>query len=149
MSRRSGGGFERLRKSLDDLSKLQSKTGWPDSATYEDGTKVVDVAMWNEFGTKHTPPRPFVRVAVAENRRKWSDGLGQGAKACINGSADARTVLESVALQAAGDIAKAIEAVTAPPLKASTIRKKRGRSKPLEDTNLMLQSVTGIVEEAE
>jgi len=147
-SQRSSGGFKRLRKALDDLSKLQAKTGWKDSAVYEDGTKVVDVAQYNEFGSKHTPPRPFVRVAVAESGQKWSKSLVQGVKAVINGNADVRDVLGSTADLAAGDIAKAIEAVTAPPLKASTIRKKKGRSKPLEDTNLMLQSVTGIVEDA-
>lgn len=144
--RRSGGGFDKLRTNIDDLSKLQAKTGWPESATYPDGTKVIDVAQWNEFGSKHTPPRPFVRVAVAENKQQWLDSLAQGAQACINGKANARTVLENTALLAAGDIGKAIKAVTAPALKPQTVRRK-GSDKPLVDTGLMFQSVTGIVED--
>lgn len=35
-------------------------------ATYKDGTKLSDVAAWNNYGTETIPPRPVWRIA-AEN----------------------------------------------------------------------------------
>ena len=43
------------------------------TASYPDGTKVAQVAAWNEFGTERIPPRPFFRQTVAENSGKWRD----------------------------------------------------------------------------
>jgi hypothetical protein len=73
------------------------------------------------------------------------DLLGQGAKAALNGSVSPEAVLDAVTLKAAGDVGKAIRAVTSPALKPMTIKRK-GFDKPLVDSGQMLQSVTGKVE---
>ena len=54
-------------------------------------------------------------------------------------------MLEIVTLQAAGNVAEKIAAVTSPPLKPVTVKRK-GFAKPLIDTGQMAQSVTGKVE---
>lgn len=49
----------------------QVSVGFFDNATYPDGTSVAQVAAWNEFGTNTSPPRPFMRNAVADNKAGW------------------------------------------------------------------------------
>jgi len=49
--------------------------------------------------------------------------------------------MDMIAARAAGDVGKAIQSVTSPPLAASTVARK-GFDKPLIDTGLMFQSVT-------
>lgn len=148
MPKTQGGGFDKLRKTIEELSKHQAKTGWPEDATYEDGTKVVDVAGFHEFGNPKLPKRSFIRVAIANNGNKWKQSFLDGIKASVSGSVSPVTVLENTALMAAGDIAKAIKAVSSPPLNKKTIDQK-GFDKPLVDTGLLFQSVTGIVEPKE
>jgi len=54
-------------------------------------------------------------------------------------------VLEIVTLQAACYVAEKIAAVTSPPWKPVTVKRK-GFAKPLVETGQMVQSVTGKVE---
>jgi phage gpG-like protein len=130
---------------LDGLEGLEGKVGWFESATYKDGTPVAYVATIHEHGAGPVPARPFMRPAVAQYGASWMDLLGQGAKAALNGSVSPEAVLDAVTLKAAGDVGKAIRAVTSPALKPMTIKRK-GFDKPLVDSGQMLQSVTGKVE---
>lgn len=130
---------------LDGLEGLEGKVGWFESATYPEGTPVAYVASIHEFGGGPVPARPFMRPAVAEHGGNWMELMGQGAKAALNGSVSPEAVLEAVTLRAAGDVGKAIKAVTSPPLNPMTIKRK-GFDKPLVDTGQMFQSLTGVVE---
>lgn len=163
-----GATLQRLQVALRELDGITGKTGWFETAKYADGTPVAYVAAIQEFGAVlrpddglglasqwmgenegpaggFIPPRPFMRPAVAKHGQEWMDLLAKGAKAALAGKFTAVEVMESVALRAAGDIGKQISAVMTPPLAPSTIAAK-GFSKPLVDTGLMLQSVTGIAE---
>lgn len=132
---------------LDALDGLEGKTGWFETAHYPDGTPVAYVATIHEHGAGHIPARPFMRPAVAQYGRSWMDLMAQGAKAALNGTVSPAAVLEAVTLRAAGDVGKAIQAVTSPALAPMTIARK-GFDKPLIDTGQMFQSVTGKVEAA-
>jgi len=143
--RREGPGVDPLVHGLTELDGLEAKVGWFESAHYKGGTPVAYVATIHEFGTEHIPARPFMRPAIEQNGQQWLDLLGQGAKRVADGGFSARDVLELVALRAAGDVGKAIQAVTSPALSPITIKRK-GHSKPLIDTGQMFQSVTGKVE---
>lgn len=132
---------------LNGLDGIEGKVGWFETAHYPDGTPVAYVAAIHEHGAGPIPARPFMRPAVAENGANWMDLMAQGAKAAVNGTMSPVAVLEAVTLKAAGDVGKAIRAVTSPPLKPMTIARK-GFDKPLVDTGQMLQSVTGKVEAA-
>lgn len=142
---RTGPGVKPLVHGLTELDGLEAKVGWFESAHYKDGTPVAYVATIQEFGTDHIPARPFMRPAVADNGPQWLDLLAQGAKRVAEGGFSARDVLELVALKAAGDVGKAIQAVTSPALSPITVKRK-GHAKPLIDTGQMFQSVTGKVE---
>lgn len=141
-----------LRAALAELNGIEGKTGWFETAQYPGGKPVAYIATIQEFGTDRIPPRPFMRPAVAEHGAKWIDTLRGAAAQVVAGNMSASDAMEITTLQAAGDVAKAIVAVTSPPLAPATLanRARRGNksSKPLEDTKQMLQSVTGKVEAA-
>lgn len=141
------GGVTRLVAALRELDGVQAKTGWFETAKYKDGTPVALVAAIHEFGAPGAgiPARPFMRPTVAEKREAWMRNLEAGATEVLRGNMSASAVLEAVAMRAAGDISKAISRVTSPPLSPITIKRK-GSAKPLVETGLLRQSVTGIVE---
>lgn len=143
--RRVGPGVARLQVALKELGGLEARTGWFETARDAKGVPVATKAAAHEFGTTRIPARPFMRPTVAEKKRAWLDQLAQGSKAILRGEASPRGVLEAVALRAAGDVAKSIRAVSAPPLSPKTVKRK-GFEKPLVETGQMLQSVTGVVE---
>lgn len=126
---------------LDGLDGLECKVGWFESAHYKEGPAVAYVATIHEFGTPHIPARPFMRPAVADHGQEWLQTIADGARAAVQGTMSAENVLELVGMQAAGNVAEKIQAVTSPPLSSVTIARK-GHAKPLVDTGQMIQSVT-------
>lgn len=145
---RTGPGTAKVLETLKGLDGLEGKVGWFESAHYpaeNGGVPVAYVATIHEFGTSRVPARPFMRPAVAEYGQEWMDLIAQGAAASMTGGPSPADVLELVMLQAAGNVAEKIAAVTSPPLSPVTIKRK-GHEKPLVDTGQMMQSVTGKVE---
>lgn len=114
------------------------QVGFLDGATYPDGQSVASVAYMNEFGTRTAPARPFFRPAVAEHKAEWADALASLVKAS---DYDTEKALGQLGAVIVDDIKASIQAVSSPPLAKSTIAAK-GSSKPLEDTGLMLNSVS-------
>lgn len=151
--RRSGAGTEALKKMLEELQRKEIHAGFFDTSHYPDGTPVAYAAVVQELGHGPIPPRPFMRPAQEENKVKWMNGIAKGLRSVIDGKVTLDHALEQVGMVAAGDIRKAIKAVTSPALKASTIRarqsrkksKKSASTKPLVDTGLMIQSVASLV----
>jgi hypothetical protein len=151
---------------VSDLEANTAKAGWFPSAVYPDGETVAEVALKNEIGDPSNtlngkpapiPARPFLRNAIAENKKKWSDNLGGMIKSGMSG----HNALELTAIDMAADIQQAIRNVTSPKLSKYTIdarisriasgkAKKSGNiTKPLEDTGYMLSTCIGTVEAKE
>lgn len=136
-----------IRTALEALDGKEAKVGWFETAHYAGGQPVAYIASIHEFGyaAGGIPARPFMRPAVVEYGPSWIELLGQGAQAVLRGTHSAVQALEMVALRAAGDVAKSIQAVSSPPLSPATIARK-GHAKPLVHTGQLIQSVTGKVE---
>jgi len=142
-----------IKKMIRELESKEIRVGFFETAKYPDGTPIAYVAAIQEFGYGPIPPRPFMRPAELQNKNKWQAGIAQGMKAALNGAVTIGHALEQVGMVAAGDVRKAIKAVTSPPLAESTIRarqsrkkgKKAASAKPLVDTGQMLQAVTSAV----
>lgn len=144
---------------LDQVARKQLKVGWLESAQYPNGTPVAYVAAIQEFGSpaQGIPPRPFMRPTVEQQTAAWNNVAQQGAKAMLAGAMDAGGVMDMIGLKAAGDIAKTISKIQAPPLAPATIKaRQRGYAdqetvgnltKPLVHTALMINSLTHIVED--
>lgn len=166
--RREGGGFATLEAALEGLDGLEAKAGWFETARYPNGMPVATVAFIQEHGaltgrgavasvlqggggsgarSVFIPPRPFMRPTVAAETRNWMALLGRGAKAALLGTTTPREAMEIVVMKAAADVAKTISNVFEPPLSPATIRGKKGATKPLVETGMMIQSVTGVVED--
>ena len=54
----------------------------------KDGTDLVDVAVYNEYGTRHIPPRPFLRIATDEHGGEWQDLAEKCVGKIIDGALD-------------------------------------------------------------
>ena len=153
MEIRRTGNASAIKKVLEELGRKEIKVGFFESAKYTDGTPIAYVAAIQEFGHGPIPPRPFMRPAEQQNAAKWQKGIAAGVKSALNGSITIEHALEQVGMVAAGDVRKAIKAVTAPPLADSTISarqrrlkgKKEASIKPLVDSGQMIQAVTSAV----
>lgn len=153
MEIRRTGNASAIKKVLEELGRKEIKVGFFESAKYTDGTPIAYVAAIQEFGHGPIQPRPFMRPAEQQNAAKWQKGIAAGVKAALNGSITIEHALEQVGMVAAGDVRKAIKAVTAPLLADSTISarqrrlkgKKAASIKPLVDSGQMIQAVTSAV----
>lgn len=119
------------------------KVGFLEGATYPDGTSVPLVAAVNEFGRPDIgqPPRPYFRNAIRKNSAKWAKAGGAILKS-TNGNVEKTLMLLGEGIK--GDIVQSINDLVSPPLKQSTIDRK-GFSKPLIDTSVMINSVDYVV----
>jgi len=143
-------GGDRLEAYLADLAKKVSNAstlnvGFPEGATYPDGTSVAMVAAINEFGapSRGIPPRPFVREGtIAKHKDEWGPQVGEALKAS---GMDARKALQGMGEIITGEMQEAIVDFTDPRNAPSTIKRK-GFDDPLVDTGQMLRSVTPWIE---
>lgn len=134
---------KKFKKQLEELTKLEVAVGYQDGVSYPDGTKVVDVALWNELGTVHIPSRPFIRDSLNNNKDKITQFMQKAAKGIGNG-VSAEDVLKQIGEKQVGLIQREIVSGNFVPNLPETIKKK-GSDKPLKDTGLMSQSVKYVV----
>lgn len=113
--------LDAMRKTLAEMERKKLQVGFFDTAHYPDGTPIAYVASIQEFGHGPIPPRPFMRVAQSQNKEKWLKNLALASKAALDGKIEFMNALEQVGKVAAGDVQKAIKAVTAPPLSPVTL----------------------------
>jgi len=106
---------------------------------------MVDIALFNELGTVHSPSRPFIRDSLNNNKDKISQFMQSAAKGIVNGKS-AEDVLKKIGTFQKGLIQKEITSGNFVPNSPATIRKK-GSSTPLIDTGRMRQSVNFVVRE--
>lgn len=161
----------KLSARLDALAaKLESDAvltcGWhSDASPYEDRTPVASVAIWNEFGTRTAPPRPFVRPAIASNGDRWLLHLARGLRRVLNGDLPGvNAVLEALGEEIVKDLKESIMRVWSPPLSPRTVygrihspnwnnAEKGGYQaalyKPLVDTAHMIESTAWRVKGGE
>lgn len=124
------GRSDAIKKMLKELESKEIKVGFFETAKYPDGTPIAYVASIQEFGHGPIPPRPFMRPAELQNKNKWQKGIASGVKAALNGQMTIDHALTQVALVAAGDVKKAIKAVTAPPLSLLTLILRKHKKNP-------------------
>jgi len=98
---------------------------------------VAQVAFWNIYGTKKTPPRDFMGAAIRANQSYWPQDIADLAKAH---SYDARKVLELMGESIKDDIVHYIEVWSQPPNSKVTVAIK-GFNKPLTDEGIMKANV--------
>lgn len=126
--------------------------GFPKTETahiqYPDGTSVIDVAVWNNYGTNTIPERPFMdiggRTAVKETQGLRKKLIGKIERDEIK----VDDALDIVGMKAVSIVKKVIQDFTVPPNSPATIEKKKS-DHPLIDTGLMVQSLTWEIRKEE
>lgn len=118
------------------------KVGLPKGSNpYPDGTDVIAVGVYNEFGTERIPERSFLRSGIANNRATYRK-LNRGSLQKIR--AEKLTIAQGLGrlgIQAQNDVQDQIVEASAPPNHPATIAAK-GSSNPLIDTGHLRQSIT-------
>ena len=145
-------GGERMKEALQKIvnTKLAVKAGIPAGATTTDGKSIPEYALYNEVGTAHIPPRPFMRDTVNEKADTW--------KSFLESNVDYNNIERDKCVSVMGvlgevmvaDIKSTIQRGDFEPNAESTIRAKERKGKseaghPLIDTGQMLESIISEV----
>ncbi len=151
---------EQFYRMLAELADKEVHIGFQHGeASEKDGTDICDIAAWNELGTEHIPPRPFLRKSVDENQDKINQFLQRKVRSLANGKT-AEELLNEIGNYQKKLIQQKIREGEFAPNSGITINggwmrnKKTGKafyvkwknsSKPLIDTGRMRQSVNYVI----
>jgi hypothetical protein len=139
-------GGERMKEALQKIvdTKLAVKAGVLKGATTTDGKSIAEYAMYNEVGTAHIPPRPFLRNTVNDKQDNW--------KTFLESNVDYNNIQRDKCVSVMGvlgeimvaDIKQTIQKGNFVPDAPSTVeaKKRRGKSEPdhpLIDTGQLLE----------
>ena len=123
-------------------SGLKVKAGYPLERVSAD---IVARAIFNEFGTRTIPERPFMRNAINGNRSVYRNMIRRYSKPILRGQMTERQALELIGAKAVGDIQESIRSNTPPPNAPATVERK-GSSSTLIDTGEMRQATSYWIE---
>lgn len=136
-------GYTRIISGMMELDGAAVIAGVLKNAGKESGgTDLVDVAVYNEYGTRRIPPRPFLRIATDENGDDWQ----KLAEDLVISGVSKNRVLNIVGLQAVADIQKVFGSNKLKPNAPATVARK-GSTAPLIDTGRLRQSIHFRVED--
>lgn len=110
----------------------------------EDGDSdltVLEVAIWNEFGTDKIPSRSFIRAWFDENRDRAREMLRRLMVSVVEGKRTKHQVLELLGQTFVAEIQARISAGIPPENALSTVAHK-GSSKPLIATGQLRSSIS-------
>jgi hypothetical protein len=115
------------------------RVGFLENARYPDGKYVAMIAAIQEFGAPSVgiPPRPFFRNMIKAKQGEWPKAI---AGLLVQADYDAMKALDIAGAAIAGQLRQSVIDTNAPPLAPATIRRK-GFSKPLIDTSVMINSI--------
>lgn len=137
-------GYKRLMVRAKDLARVAPvRVGvHPDEGQqhYADGVSVIDVAIWNEFGTETIPERSFIRAWFDLNRDKVKLSIERMMQAVMAGKYTKDQALNLLGLRWVAEVQKRMSEGIPPPNAPSTIAKK-GSDKPLIDTGQLRSSI--------
>lgn len=139
--------MRRLLREMPKLKKAHVTVGFHDDAGEYDGGEpsVVEVALWNEFGTKNVPARSFIRSTIEESIDKINHWREEALVSIIENGVPVEKALEAIGMRIQVLIQNKIKSNVPPPNAESTREAKRREGVPdrtLINTGLMLRSVT-------
>ena len=134
------------RFNTDNIKDGVVRVGWFEGMRYTDSTPVARVARAHEFGYG-VPRRSFIRPVLHRNQSNWRVQLRDAYARAVMNNNDTIAVLDRFGHHVRGTIQREIWEGNFTPLKPSTIKAKGGRTKPLIDTTLMVNSIAVQAEE--
>ena len=135
-------GTKELQKILRSFKgKSKVKVGFPSSVDGE----IIDKAVYNEFGTRDIPERPFIRNGLRDGVGKITDKSKIIARKVVAGKLTTNQGLNQLGVLGSTLVKENITSGSHAPNAQSTIDQK-GSATPLIDTNEMRLAVTWKVE---
>lgn len=122
------------------------------SIQYPDGTPLIDVAVYNNYGTfnkdgtVHIPPRPFLDVGGLKAVEKTKALRIDLMRRVNEGQIPLEEAADIIGAKAASVVRLTIRNFSDPPNAESTIARKKSDN-PLVDTGLLMKSVTWEIRE--
>lgn len=138
-------GLNRIIKDMEALEHAETTVGFHGDDHYPNGTEVVDVAVWNEYGTRNSPDRPFMTTAAHRYAQETGDKMAHEAQQVMAGSQPVLTALMENGEYFRDKIQQTLLEGPWAPNAPSTVRQK-GHGLPLVDTERMFNSVDYEVE---
>lgn len=120
---------------------------------YDDGTSVLEVALFNEFGTRSIPERSFLRSTIDENESLINTWREELLRKIIDEDWSVEKALEAIGFRIQTLIQNKIKSNVPPPNSPATIKRKQalgvlgkevfeGRTSTLIESGLLLRSIT-------
>lgn len=136
----------RIKKQLEKEVAIGFPTGegGVTSPHYENGASILEVAIWNNFGTAKIPRRPFMENSAPKLQSMWKELLRASQKRVNKGEISIMTVLKAASLKGESVVRTEIDAIVDPPNSPKTIARKKS-DKPLIDSGDMRKYVKGVV----
>lgn len=149
-------GWKAIRSNLRSLDDSYTKVGLPSGARVAPPSKkgsggepikssaeLIDIAAFNEFGTKNIPSRPAIRQAFDTNQGGLTRTTTLIAKGVMDRKLSARRGLGIIGEWMTDKIKKQITELRSPVNKPATIARK-GSSNPLIDRAQYRNSITHV-----
>lgn len=102
---------------------------------------ILDIGIWNEFGTWNTPARSFIRAWFDESSGRMRDVLVPQMRHVVAGESTPEIALERVGLWAVGQVQKRI-ADGISPENAQVTKDLKGSSTPLINRGILRSSIS-------
>ena len=139
-------GWKRIQREIEAAKNASVRVGvLADAGTSDDGVDLVDIAVFNEFGTKRAPPRPFIRGAFDEKHRDLTRLKARLWNQVLAGRLDTRRALGLLGQTHEDQIKVFMTELRTPANEASTIAAKtragRKGDNPLIDTGRLRASI--------
>jgi len=135
-------GFKRIVREVKRTSKSYTEVGFQGDKKEASGkARIVDVAVFNEFGTENIPSRSFMRTAFDRVQSQLDRLITNLYRRLLLGEIGTAKSLKIIGEYMKSEVQKQIDMTLEPSNSPSTIKQK-GSSHPLIDTGQMKQSIT-------
>ena len=133
-------GWKRIQREIQAAKSASVRVGvLADAGASEDGVDLVDIAVFNEFGTSRAPARPFIRGAFDEKQRDLTRLKARLWNQVLAGRLDTRRALGLLGQTHEDQVKVYMTELRTPENAASTVAAK-GSSTPLIDTGRLRAS---------
>ena len=139
-------GFNRIMRDIQKLDGMEVVAGMlRDSGKASNGASYVDIATWNEYGTRRIPSRPFIRISADTNKQAWAKLAQQCVNDVIDGDSP-RDAAQVIGHRMVEDIREVFGDTSKLKANAPSTIKKKGRNEPLVDSGEMRRRVNFRIE---
>lgn len=137
---------------LEKAKRFKVKVGLPSEKiggkVYGDGTSILQVGIWHEYGTKHIPMRSFIRAPFVTKREEMNAYVAIQFNNVFENGTDAEIALSRVGVKGMNICKGAFRERGFGEWKAlkPATTKGKGSDAPLVDTGVLRNSITWSLE---